>query len=136
MKIYSEGKVAENVQIGDTLEIVVNIDQQDTYGLYVTDCIVRDGLGLGEQKLVNHDGCPMDTEIMGPFKYSSDRSTAKVTFPAHRFPYTSAVYYQCNVKLCALVDPNCHKVTFYDLCFVINFSIFDLNRNPHVMENG
>uniref|UniRef100_A0A336MZ58 CSON003393 protein n=2 Tax=Culicoides sonorensis TaxID=179676 RepID=A0A336MZ58_CULSO len=109
MKIYSDGKVADNVKIGDTLEIVVNIDEQNTYGLHVTDCIVRDGLGLGEQKLVNEEGCPMDTEIMGPFKYTNDRTMAKVSFPAHRFPYTSAVYYQCNVKLCALVDPSCHK---------------------------
>jgi hypothetical protein len=109
MKIYSDGKVADNVKIGDPLEIVVNIDDQDIYGLHVTDCIVRDGLGLGEQKLVNEIGCPMDVEIMGPFKYSSDRMKATVSFPAHRFPYTAAVYYQCNVKLCALVDPDCHK---------------------------
>lgn len=132
MKIFSEGKVAENVKIGDTLEIVVNIDQQDIYGLYVTDCIVRDGLGLGEQKLVNEDGCPMDTEIMGPFKYSSDRSTAKVSFPAHRFPYTSAVYYQCNVKLCALVDPSCHKVRELSLIFYFWHHYMLISVGAHV----
>ena len=54
--------------------------------------------------------CPMDNEIMGPFEYSEDRMSATVTFPAHKFPYTASVYYQCNVKLCAILDPDCQKV--------------------------
>lgn len=52
----------------------------------------------------------MDNEIMGPFEYSESRTAAKVTFPAHKFPYTASVYYQCNVRLCALQDPECHEV--------------------------
>uniref|UniRef100_A0A1B0CW88 ZP domain-containing protein n=2 Tax=Lutzomyia longipalpis TaxID=7200 RepID=A0A1B0CW88_LUTLO len=109
MKIFSGGSIAENVKIGDPLTLIVNIDRQDVYGLHVTDCLVRDGLGWGEQRLVGTDGCPTDGEIMGPFEYSSDRASAKVTFPAHKFPYTASVYYQCNVRLCALVDPECQQ---------------------------
>ncbi|KAL9917401.1 uncharacterized protein LOC119640917 isoform X1 [Glossina fuscipes] len=108
MKIYnSEHKIANDVRIGDPLTIVVNIDKQDLYGLHVTDCIVRDGLGWGEQRLVGEDGCPMDNEIMGQFNYTNDRLAANVTFPAHKFPYTTSVYYQCNVKLCDVKDPEC-----------------------------
>ncbi|KAM7344684.1 zona pellucida domain-containing protein piopio isoform 1-T2 [Cochliomyia hominivorax] len=108
MKIYNaEHKIANDVKIGDPLTIVINIDKQDLYGLHVTDCIVRDGLGWGEQRLVGDDGCPMDNEIMGQFNYTMDRLAANVTFPAHKFPYTTSVYYQCNVKLCALKDPEC-----------------------------
>lgn len=47
---------------------------------------------------------------MGQFVYSEDRSQATVAFPAHKFPYTASVYYQCNVRLCALQDPTCQKV--------------------------
>lgn len=54
--------------------------------------------------------CPLDGEIMGQFEYSDDRSKATVSFPAHKFPYTSSVYYQCNVRLCALNDPECQQV--------------------------
>ncbi|XP_073845797.1 zona pellucida domain-containing protein piopio isoform X1 [Musca autumnalis] len=108
MKIYNaEHHIANDVKIGDPLTLVINIDKQDTYGLHVTDCIVRDGLGWGEQRLVGEDGCPMDNEIMGQFNYTTDRLAANVTFPAHKFPYTTSVYYQCNVKLCPLVDPEC-----------------------------
>ncbi|XP_053688967.1 cuticlin-3 [Sabethes cyaneus] len=109
MKIFTGEKLAENVKIGDPLTLVINIDKQELYGLHVTDCLVRDGLGWGEQKLVNEEGCPLDNEILGPFDYTDDRSKATVTFPAHKFPYTTSVYYQCNVRLCALDDPDCHK---------------------------
>ncbi|ALC40748.1 pio, partial [Drosophila busckii] len=110
MKIYNEEhKIADDVKIGDPLTIVISIDAQQLYGLHVTDCIVRDGLGWGEQRLVGEDGCPMDNEIMGQFNYTSDRLAANVTFPAHKFPYTTSVYYQCNVRLCALEDPSCQQ---------------------------
>lgn len=56
MKIYSGDNVAENVKIGDPLKLMVNIDKQSVYGLHVTDCLVRDGLGWGEQTLVNNYG--------------------------------------------------------------------------------
>ncbi|XP_043645823.1 uncharacterized protein LOC122615054 [Drosophila teissieri] len=110
MKIYNdEHKIADDVKIGDPLTIVISIDKQQVYGLHVTDCIVRDGLGWGEQRLVGEDGCPMDNEIMGQFNYTLDRLAANVTFPAHKFPYTTSVYYQCNVRLCALEDPTCQE---------------------------
>lgn len=71
---------------------------------------VRDGLGWGEQKLINDEGCPTDTEIMGMFEYSEDKTKASVHFQAHKFPYTASVYYQCNVKLCLKADNGCDTV--------------------------
>lgn len=50
---------------------------------------------------------------MGQFNYTTDRLAANVTFPAHKFPYTTSVYYQCNVKLCALKDPECQMVMVF-----------------------
>lgn len=60
----------------------------------------------------------MDNEIMGQFNYTSDRLAANVTFPAHKFPYTTSVYYQCNVKLCALADPECQMVSSIIIIFI------------------
>ncbi|XP_014217760.1 uncharacterized protein LOC106646232, partial [Copidosoma floridanum] len=104
MKIYSgepsAHHIAENVKIGDPLTLVISIENQDMVGLRITDCIVRDGIGRGEQKLINHEGCPVDREIMGQFVYNADKTEAKVHFQAHKFPYTSSVYYQCNVSFC------------------------------------
>lgn len=111
MKIFSgdptEHEVAENVKIGDPLTLVIQIDEQETYGLRITDCLVRDGLGWGEQKLINDMGCPLDNEIMGMFQYTQENTKASVQFQAHKFPYTASVYYQCNVKLCLKADGGC-----------------------------
>jgi len=106
----SEGLVAENVKIGDPLVLVVSIDDQDIYGMHVTSCSVRDGLGWSDQELINSEGCPVDDEIMGEFEYSASKTTALVRFQAHKFPYTSSVYYQCNVKLCIKHAGGCDQV--------------------------
>jgi len=106
----SEGLVAENVKIGDPLSLVISIDEQDIYGMHVTQCLVRDGLGWSEQALINEEGCPQDYEIMGELEYSSSKTTALVKFQAHKFPYTSSVYYQCNVKLCIKHAGGCDQV--------------------------
>lgn len=47
---------------------------------------------------------------MGEFDYSDDRSMATVEFPAHKFPYTASVYYECNIRLCTLNEEKCKKV--------------------------
>ncbi|CAH4029534.1 cuticlin-4 [Pieris brassicae] len=109
MKIFKgdpeEKQVASNVRIGDTLTLVVSLEKQRKYGLLVSECSVRDGLGWAEQSLIADDGCPLDGEIMGLFQYSVEKQDAKVSFPAHKFPYTASVYYTCEVKLCDLNHP-------------------------------
>ncbi|XP_042226489.1 uncharacterized protein LOC121869304 isoform X2 [Homarus americanus] len=114
MRIFSgsptDKSVAENVRIGDPLTMVISLDDQEIYGMKVTDCLVRDGLGWGEQMLINKDGCPVDYEILGALEYSSSKTTAAVRFQAHKFPYTSSVYYQCNVKLCIKNAGGCDDV--------------------------
>lgn len=146
MKIYSNDKLAENVKIGDPLKLLINIDKQESYGLYITDCLVRDGIGWGEQRLIDSDGCPLDREILGPFSYDSDRTMATVAFPAHKFPYTSSVYYQCNVRLCSLEEENCHKVStpqkkkalfnLYGLCTLSDAHLRWLEKNEARNRRG
>lgn len=114
MKIFygdpTQKEVAENVKIGDPLTLAIHIDDQPLYGLRISDCLVRDGLGWGEQRLINAEGCPVDNEIMGQFEYSESKTLAQVRFQAHKFPYTASVYYQCNVRLCLKADNGCDDV--------------------------
>ncbi|XP_065347897.1 cuticlin-4 [Cloeon dipterum] len=118
MRIYtgdgSTKQVPENVKIGDPLSMFINLDEQEKYGITISDCMVRDGLKWGEQRLLDKSGCPLNHEIMGQFVYNKEMTKAHVSFPAHKFPYTSSVYYQCHVRLCnkAIGDcevPNCNK---------------------------
>ncbi|XP_022912990.1 cuticlin-1 isoform X2 [Onthophagus taurus] len=111
MRIFSgdpsRHEVAEAVDIGDPLSLEITLDEQDIYGIRVADCYVTDGIGSGEQQLINEDGCPLDPEIMGMFEYSEDKTKATVQFQAHRFPSTFSVYYQCHVRLCLIADGGC-----------------------------
>lgn len=121
MRIYSSNDLshevsAENVRIGDELQLIISLDDQDVYGMLVTNCLVRDGMNWGEQPLIDDHGCPVDEEIMPEFSYASNLTRASVAFQAHKFPYTSSVYYQCNVRLCfrdqggcSHVPPNCNR---------------------------
>lgn len=104
------GSVADSVRIGDALTLSVQIEKQPMYGLKVVDCKVRDGLGWGEYSLIDSRGCALETDIMGDFVYSTDKTRASVRFQAHKFPYTSSVYYQCNVALCLKADGGCAAV--------------------------
>ena len=114
MRIYRgepvDGRIAEEVKIGDPLTLVVNIDDQDIYGMHISSCAVRDGLGWSEQDLLDEDGCPVDGDIMGAFEYSSSKTTALVHFQAHKFPYTASVYYQCQIRLCIKHAGGCDAV--------------------------
>lgn len=60
MKIYQgdpdQKEVAESVKIGDKLTLHIGIDSQQVYGLKITDCLVRDGLGWGEHRLIDSEG--------------------------------------------------------------------------------
>ena len=47
---------------------------------------------------------------MGQFEYTRNLTQAHVSFHAHKFPYTSSVYYQCNVRLCLKEGDGCDDV--------------------------
>ena len=67
--------------------------------------------------------CPVDWEIMGEFEYSSSKTTALVHFQAHKFPYTSSVYYQCNVRLCIRHAGGCEDTVSIYIFFQKRFSL-------------
>lgn len=59
MKIFRSGhddNIAETVKIGDKLIMVIEIDQQDMYGMKITNCVVRDGMNIAEQQLIDESG--------------------------------------------------------------------------------
>lgn len=114
MKIFKgrpeQNLLAEHVRIGDYLTLSIMIDKQDTYGLKVTNCIVKDGLNWQEEPLINNEGCAIEEDIMGNFEYSKDLTMAQISYPAFRFPFTSSIYYSCMVKLCRKEKGGCDDV--------------------------
>ncbi|KAL1132322.1 hypothetical protein AAG570_010278 [Ranatra chinensis] len=107
MVIYQGNHVAQNVKIGEPLRLVVSIDPQDVFAMRLSQCSVTDATNSASQPLIDEHGCAIDPEIMGPFVYNHDGSSASVEFQAHKFPYTDSVYYHCNVHLCLKADNGC-----------------------------
>jgi len=69
--------------------------------------------------------CSIEDDIMGQFQYSANKTTAVVNFQAHKFPYTTSVYYQCHVHLCLKANGGCaNTVTFFLKTTVIKYMIF------------
>lgn len=58
-------------------------------------------------KLSFYFRCSIEDDIMGQFQYSDNKTTAVVHFQAHKFPYTTSVYYQCHVHLCLKANGGC-----------------------------
>lgn len=112
MRIYriDQDSPAETVKVGDKLVMVIEIDKQEMYGMRITNCVVRDGQNKAEQQLINDSGCPVDETIMPKFEYENNNTRAAVAFRAHKFPHTSSIYYQCNVRLC-IIGGGCEQVT-------------------------
>ncbi|KAL4712216.1 hypothetical protein ACJJTC_011077 [Scirpophaga incertulas] len=95
-----EKNEVSEAKVGDTVTLVVSLEKQDNIGMLVRNCFVHDALGWAEHKLIDEDGCPLDSAVMGPFEYSERGLRALVSFSAHKFAWSPSVYYTCGVKLC------------------------------------
>lgn len=71
--------------------------------------------------------CSIEDDIMGQFQYSANKTTAVVNFQAHKFPYTTSVYYQCHVHLCSKANGGCANT--------VNAIVFRVNRTRWVARD-
>ncbi|XP_014681049.1 PREDICTED: cuticlin-1-like [Priapulus caudatus] len=92
--------VSGAVPLGTTLTFVIDMSISEVYGFTVSSCIARDGMGMGEQMIIDEDGCAVNTDIFDDLIYDPSNARVYRTFPAHKFATSMQVYYQCNVKLC------------------------------------
>ena len=51
--------------------MVISIDHQDIYGMHVSECYVRDGLGWSDQGLINDEGICLHFSTAGEKIYKS-----------------------------------------------------------------
>ena len=49
-------QLSSSLPPGDPLTLVVSIDNQNIYGMHISECMVKDGLGWSEQRLINGEG--------------------------------------------------------------------------------
>lgn len=74
---------------------------------------------------------------MGQFQYSANKTTAVVNFQAHKFPYTTSVYYQCHVHLCLKANEGCANTVILFYAFnlmVINIYTFMVLNYLYILQ--
>ena len=75
MKVTERGGGDVNsAQVGDPLELHFEIfDQQSPYEIFVRDLVAKDGNDNNEIILIDSDGCPTQSQIMGPLQKDPNR---------------------------------------------------------------
>jgi len=110
MKVTERGGGDVNsAQVGDPLELHFEIfDQESPYEIFVRDLVAKDGNDNNEIVLIDSDGCPTESQIMGPLQ--KDVNSAKIllsNFDAFKFPTSEVVQFRALVTPCM---PTCEPV--------------------------
>ena len=110
MKVTERGGGDVNsAQVGDPLELHFEIfDQESPYEIFVRDLVAKDGNDNNEIVLIDSDGCPTESQIMGPLQ--KDANSAKIllsNFDAFKFPTSEVVQFRALVTPCM---PTCEPV--------------------------
>lgn len=105
LKLLNEGghDTSRRLIHGNRYKLQVDISNPDpTYGMYVRNCVAFSSTNSTEVDLINHNGCPVDENVISPFDYNvNSTSTVEATVKSmFKFPGTNRVFIQCAVLLC------------------------------------
>jgi len=118
MKIAdTNGQDAATAVVGDPLTMVWEIlDLESPYEISVRDLVAVDGATDTELQLIDADGCPTDSSIMGEVRKSElSEKILLSSFDAFRFPTSEVVQFRAMITPCL---PKCKPVE----CSVLDYT--------------
>ncbi|XP_067124727.1 uncharacterized protein [Centruroides vittatus] len=113
-----QGNDVLTAQVGEPLALRFEIiDSHSPFEIFVRELVAMDGVDNSEILLIDNDGCPTDTTIMGPLsKVNSNGQILQAPFDAFKFPTSDIVQFKALVTPCL---PNCQPAK----CTVRNFGL-------------
>jgi len=118
MRVADEnGQDTKTAVVGDPLKMTWEIlDQDSPYEIFIRDLVAMDGSTDTELLLIDADGCPTDSSIMGEV-YRSEKSNriSLSSFDAFRFPTSEVVQFRAMITPCL---PKCEPV----VCDVLDYT--------------
>ena len=118
MRVADEnGADTKTAVVGDPLKMTWEIlDQDSPYEIFIRDLVAMDGATDTELLLIDENGCPTDSSIMGEV-YRSDKSNriSLSAFDAFRFPTSEVVQFRAMITPCL---PTCEPV----VCDVLDYT--------------
>jgi len=118
MRVADEnGADTKTAVVGDPLKMTWEIlDQDSPYEIFIRDLVAMDGATDTELLLIDENGCPTDSSIMGEV-YRSEKSNriSLSAFDAFRFPTSEVVQFRAMITPCL---PTCAPV----VCDVLDYT--------------
>uniref|UniRef100_A0A1I7T4I3 ZP domain-containing protein n=1 Tax=Caenorhabditis tropicalis TaxID=1561998 RepID=A0A1I7T4I3_9PELO len=71
----------------------------DLFCMRVHDCVINEGKSKRRSKIINSEGCSLDTTRLPNIRYDNNKLSARVMSKAFRFGEDVAVEFECNVRL-------------------------------------
>ncbi|XP_013780210.1 uncharacterized protein LOC106464601 [Limulus polyphemus] len=96
--LQQSGKEATTVRIGDKLTFRIEVPDNTPYGIFARSCMAMAKDGKSVFKMVDDDGCPVDSSIFPGFIQVG--RGLESSYEAFRFTESYGVIFQCNVKYC------------------------------------
>ncbi|EFP12423.1 CRE-CUTL-14 protein [Caenorhabditis remanei] len=92
---------AEVVHVNAPLEHVWTCDgaNLDLFCMRVHDCVINEGKSKRRSRIIDSEGCSLDTSRLPQLRYDNNKLSARVMSKAFRFGDDVAVEFECNVRL-------------------------------------
>ncbi|CAK9293759.1 unnamed protein product [Gordionus sp. m RMFG-2023] len=100
------------LNLGQIGTVVIKLhDTQGHFDIYAFNCFAHDGMGMGRIQLLDFNGCPIHTQIVGPQSREVSHGSLSIFFhfKVFKFPDVNNVYFVCEIKICykKCQQPNC-----------------------------
>ena len=107
--VGGNGEEITSAQIGDLLTLRVEVLPSTIYGGYVRNCVATtmDSDSEKEYYVTDANGCALEPTIFGDWDIENDSHVLFAHFNAFKFPGSSSIKFQCNVRVCF---GRCHPV--------------------------
>ncbi|RWS31259.1 hypothetical protein B4U80_01867 [Leptotrombidium deliense] len=124
--VNSTGAEVRGVELGENLQLKVDMLDQSIFGIFGSDLIARSGEGTESVALIDDRGCPIESAVFPALtRVGRDSKSLTAPFQAFRFTSDAAVKFQMTVSFC--LDA-CEPVNCNDPMIKANKSIDSFGR--------
>lgn len=101
LKLLEKGKKVQEAVYSHPYTLRADLSRPDgTYGIRVKSCFAFNKRN-STVPLIDERGCPINLDVISPFKYDEKTGTADATLRSmFRLPESNEVHFQCDIALC------------------------------------
>jgi len=100
--VTASGGEISSAEIGESLVLRVDVQPSSIYGGFARNCVAKtmEGDGENEYLVTDENGCATDPSIFAEWEVDGDSQVLMAHFNAFKFPSSSSIKFQCNVRVC------------------------------------